>query len=118
MPYSPLCKHSLNPPPNTSTRARTLRYLDRHLETSAAPPESLARTFSWCWHQIIAEVPWRHDLPTIPETLAARETWLAEERRAQQLGDPEELRIIRANTEQLTRQLTRLQALTQGAAVP
>ena len=78
------------------------------------PPESLTRTTAWNWHEIIAEGPWRHDLPTIPETLAARDTWLAEERRAQQQGDLEELRVIRANTEQLTRQLTRLQALTPG----
>lgn len=81
-------------------------------------PATLAQTATWNWHEIIAEVPWRHDLPTIPETIAARETWLAEERRAQQQGDPEELRIIRAQTEQLTRQLTRLQALTPGRCCP
>ena len=81
----------------------------------------LASNAEWSWHQLILEVPYRHDLPTIEETRANRETWLAEEQRVRQLADPnnhEELRNIRANTEQLTRQLTRLEALAPGRCCP
>lgn len=75
----------------------------------------------WNWHRLILEVPYRHDLPTIEETLATREAWLAEEQRVRRLGEQqnqEELRNIRANTEQLTRQLTRLEALAPGRCCP
>lgn len=87
----------------------------------AVTESQLADHAAWNWHQLILEVPYRHDLPTIEETLANREVWLAEERRVRELGDlqnEEELRNIRANTEQLTRQLTRLEALAPGRCCP
>ncbi|MEY3457063.1 MAG: hypothetical protein RL215_220 [Planctomycetota bacterium] len=85
------------------------------------PAAALAGHAEWNWHQLILEVPYRHDLPTIEETIASRARWLAEEQRVRQLGaanHQEELRVIRANTEQLTRQLTRLEALAPGRCCP
>lgn len=59
---------------------------------------------------------YRHDLPDLEETRAARESWIAEEARA--AGDPVRARDCRARAEQMTRQITRLTALPPGKVLP
>jgi len=79
---------------------------------------SLQKQSVWSWTTIIAELPYRHDLPTIDETMKNREFWQLEEQKAQAAGDLEEIRACRANAEQMTRQLARLNALAPGHICP
>ncbi len=72
----------------------------------------------WNWWSLTVELPYRHDLPTIEETTSRRTYWLEEEAKARTGGDTEQLRKCRANAEQMTRQLTRLQALAPGRCCP
>ncbi len=73
---------------------------------------------TWAWHTMIASLPYRHDLPTLEETTQNRERWLGEEQKAQATGDVARIRECRANGEQMTRQLTRLNALAPGKLCP
>jgi len=73
---------------------------------------------TWLWQTIVASLPYRHDLPTLEETAFNREHWLAEEQKAQAGGDVARIRECRANGEQMTRQLTRLNALAPGKICP
>jgi hypothetical protein len=73
---------------------------------------------TWQWTTLTVSLPYRHDLPTIELTTAEREQWLAEETKARQAGDEARLRDCRAQIEQRTRQLTRLNALAPGRACP
>ena len=72
----------------------------------------------WSWHTLLAELPYRHDLPTIEETQKNREHWFQEEQKAVSADSTEEVRVCRANGEQMTRQLARLNALTPGKICP
>lgn len=72
----------------------------------------------WKWSTITAELPYRHDLPTIAETTAKREYWFAEEEAAKAAGNVDRIRECRANGEQMTRQLARLNALASGKSCP
>jgi hypothetical protein len=72
----------------------------------------------WTWSTITAELPYRHDLPTIAETTAKREHWFAEEEGARVVGNVDRIRECRANGEQMTRQLARLNALAPGKSCP
>ena len=72
----------------------------------------------WNWLTIVAELPYRHDLPTIAETTAKRDYWFAEEEGARAAGHVERIRECRANGEQMTRQLARLNALAPGKSCP
>jgi hypothetical protein len=63
---------------------------------------------TWRWKTLTAQLPYRHDLPTIEDTTANRQHWLNEEL----------VRVCRANGEQMTRQLARLNALTPGKMCP
>ena len=73
---------------------------------------------AWRWEQLTIQLPYRHDLPTIEQTTAEREHWIAEESRAKESGDENQLRTCRAQIEQRTRQLTRLNALVPGRSCP
>ncbi|MBL8812789.1 MAG: hypothetical protein JNM43_21670 [Planctomycetaceae bacterium] len=72
----------------------------------------------WKWWSLTVDLPYRHDLPTIEDTTSKRTYWLEEEAKARSTGDTEQLRKCRANAEQMTRQLTRLQALAPGRCCP
>lgn len=60
-------------------------------------------------------LPYRHDLPTLEETRTARERYRAEEAQA---SDPTTARDKRALVEQMTRQITRLEAMPPGKVYP
>jgi hypothetical protein len=64
------------------------------------------------------ELPYRLDLPTVEQTTSEREHWLAEEARARAAGDESLVRDCRAQVEQRTRQLQRLNCLVPGRAYP
>ena len=66
----------------------------------------------------MVQLPYRHDLPTIEQTTLEREQWLARESQARQDNDEKQLRDARAQVEQRTRQLTRLQNLLPGRCYP
>lgn len=76
------------------------------------------RQTAWHWEDLVVELPYRHDLPTVEETSADREHWLAEEARARAAGDESLVRDCRAHVEQCTRQLYRLSCLAPGRAWP
>ena len=81
-------------------------------------PDRVAATSQWQWRNVVIEVPYRHDLPTILETEAERERWLRLENEAKETGDADAVRRCRANGEQMTRQLARLRALAPGRTCP
>ncbi|MEZ6133848.1 MAG: hypothetical protein R3C53_02950 [Pirellulaceae bacterium] len=72
----------------------------------------------WRWEQHVVELPYRHDLPTVEQTTLEREHWLVEEARAREVGDEPQVRDCRAEVEQRTRQLTRLNNLVPGSCYP
>ena len=65
-----------------------------------------------------ADLPYRFDLPTFEQTTAEREHWLAEESQARAANDELRVRDARAQVEQRTRQLTRLNSLVPGRSYP
>ena len=73
---------------------------------------------SWRWEELVIEMPYRHDLPTIEQTKSEREQWMAEEAAARESNDEIRVRNCRAEVEQRTRQLTRLEALVPGRFYP
>uniref|UniRef100_A0A7C2NX49 Neutral/alkaline non-lysosomal ceramidase N-terminal domain-containing protein n=1 Tax=Schlesneria paludicola TaxID=360056 RepID=A0A7C2NX49_9PLAN len=77
-------------------------------------PATLERQAAWHWEQLTVELPYRHDLPTVEQTTAERDHWLAEETRARTAGDHDRLRQCRAEAERRTRQLARLSSLSAG----
>ena len=80
--------------------------------------EEKSRCNSWRWEQLVVELPYRHDLPTLEQTNSEREHWMAEEAHARQANDEARVRDCRAQVEQRTRQLTRLQNLVPGPCYP
>jgi len=72
----------------------------------------------WAMKTIRVELPYRPDLPGIAETSAAHERHLAAEEKARTEGDMARARDCRAAAEQMTRQLTRLNALAPGGSYP
>lgn len=81
-------------------------------------PEAIRESHAaWRWERLVVDLPYRHDLPSLEETRANREHWLAEEARARAAGDDHRVRDCRAKVEQCTRQLTRLEALAPGRSV-
>jgi len=73
---------------------------------------------AWRWEQHVVELPYRHDLPTVEQTISEQEHWLSEENRARAAGDEYLVRNCRAHVEQCTRQLARLNALVPGQSYP
>lgn len=82
------------------------------------PADELAKQAAWTWRSITVELPYRHDLPTVEQTTSEREHWQAEEAKARSAGNEAQLRECRAQIEQRTRQLTRLNALAPGKSWP
>ena len=80
--------------------------------------EAQCRTENWHWEQLVVDLPYRLDLPTFEQTTAEREHWLAEEATARAANDELRVRDARAQVEQRTRQLTRLNNLVPGRSYP
>jgi hypothetical protein len=80
--------------------------------------ESLNEQSWWQWKHCTVDLPYRHDLPTVELTKTEREHWLAEESIARNASDEQRVRDCRAQVEQRTRQLTRLEALEPGSTYP
>ncbi|MCY3004818.1 MAG: hypothetical protein NTV29_02450 [Planctomycetota bacterium] len=80
--------------------------------------EALVRQTLWRWEELVVDLPYRHDLPTIEQTTLQREHWLAEESKARTASDELRIRDCRAQVEQCTRQLTRLNNLVPGRSYP
>jgi hypothetical protein len=72
----------------------------------------------WQWETMTVELPYRDDLPTVEQTLAERERWQREEEQSRDSGDETRVRDCRANVEQMTRQLRRLESLPAGKTFP
>ena len=80
--------------------------------------EARCRQAVWHWEELVIELPYRHDLPTLDQVTAEREHWLAEEAQARAASDELRVRDCRAQVEQRTRQLTRLNSLAPGRTHP
>lgn len=87
----------------------------RHEPLSA---QALDSHKTWHWEQLVVELPYRHDLPTLEQTTSEREHWLAEEARARAANNESLVRDCRAQVEQRTRQLDRLKNLVPGRCYP
>jgi len=64
------------------------------------------------------DLPYRADLPTIAQTTAERDRWLADEQNARKAGDATAARDARAMVERMTRRLSRLKELPAGPSFP
>jgi hypothetical protein len=119
--YAALSTLANMPPPGTEYRyvgpvqSGTAIGTWRHERLS---DEEQRRTHHWHWEEIVVDLPYRHDLPTLEQTTAEREHWLAEEALARTAEDELRLRDCRAQVEQRTRQLTRLHNLVPGRTYP
>lgn len=82
------------------------------------PDDVRHRHAAWHWEDLVVDLPYRHDLPTIEQTTAERENWLAEEARARAANNETLVRDCRAQVEQRTRQLNRLHNLVAGNFYP
>lgn len=80
--------------------------------------EATQRLMDWQWETLIVELPYRHDLPTIQQTELERGQWQDRERQAREQADELAVRDARAQVEQRTRQLTRLENLVSGSSYP
>lgn len=80
--------------------------------------DSLNTIRTWHWESLTVDLPYRHDLPTVEETLQEQEHWQKLLEQAQAANDLEKLRDSRAQVEQCTRQLTRLGHLIPGRCYP
>jgi len=72
----------------------------------------------WVWDSFIVELPYRHDLPTIEQTTHERQDWIQREQQARLENNEAQVREARAQVEQRTRQLTRLNHLIPGNFYP
>ncbi len=72
------------------------------------------------WHstEVVAELPYRHDLPSIDETRAQLTHWNELERQAATNGEVERQAYCRAMGEQMERQIWRQATLPQGKCFP
>lgn len=87
----------------------------RHVPRADASQSNLG---AWHWEELIVELPYRHDLPTIEQTKTERDYWLAEESNARIANNENRVRDCRAQVEQRTRQLNRLNHLAAGRYYP
>lgn len=81
-------------------------------------PDVVDRIGKWHWESFTVELPYRHDLPTIEQTLDDQKRWQKALEQAQESSDIASLRDARAQIEQCTRQLTRLNHLVPGRCYP
>jgi len=72
----------------------------------------------WQWETVTVDLPYRSDLPTVEHTRSQREHWQHEEELARGKGDELRTRDCRAQVEQMTRQLRRLESLPPGQIFP
>lgn len=72
----------------------------------------------WQWETITVNLPYRADLPTVENTQSERQRWQQEEEQARAQGDEVGIRHCRAQVEQMTRQLRRLESLPSGDSFP
>jgi hypothetical protein len=109
------------PPPGTEFRyagpvvSGTVIGTWRH---ESLPKDAIAAHSVWRWEENLVELPYRHDLPSLDTTKFEREHWLAEEAKAREARDEPRMRDCRAEAEQRTRQITRLEALIPGLTCP
>jgi hypothetical protein len=82
------------------------------------PDEARSDQTAWHWEDLVVELPYRQDLPSVEQTTSERDHWQAEEGRARAAGDEILVRDRRAQVEQRTRQLNRLQSLVPGRSYP
>ena len=108
---SPLTEYRYSGPVVSGTRIGTWRH-------EPLCEDSARKLHHWHWESLVVQLPYRHDLPTIEQTTLEREQWLARESQARQDNDEKQLRDARAQVEQRTRQLTRLQNLLPGRCYP
>ncbi len=81
-------------------------------------PDTVDRIRKWHWESFIVELPYRHDLPTVEQTIEDQQRWQKVLEQAQAAKDSILLRDARAQIEQCTRQLTRLKHLVPGRCYP
>jgi hypothetical protein len=81
-------------------------------------PAVRERQARWRLRRSTLPLPYRPDLPTLAQTVAERERWLADERVAEQTGDAARARDCHAMVERMTRILTRIESLPSGEAFP
>lgn len=119
--YSALSALTALPPPQTKfvyagpVISGTAIGTWKHQVLSSEEQESLSH---WYWEEFSVELPYRHDLPTIEQTLKEKAYWEEEENQARSLGDDLRVRDCRAQVEQRTRQLNRLNHLVPGRSYP
>jgi hypothetical protein len=87
-------------------------------QTEPLDPSTQQGLRAWRWESFIVELPYRHDLPTVDQTILERQEWLEREEQARKSGDETGTREARAQVEQRTRQLTRLDNLVPGPCYP
>jgi hypothetical protein len=73
---------------------------------------------AWQWESMTVELSYRPDLPTVEHTVLQREHWRRAEETARAGGDELRTRDCRAQVEQMTRQLRRLDSLPSGPSFP
>jgi hypothetical protein len=87
----------------------------RHMPIAACETAALLQSRSRQW---TIDLPYRADRPTLAETRTERERLTASEQLARQNGNAATAQDLRAQVEQMTRQIMRLEALPPGEAFP
>lgn len=119
--YSALAILATSPPPETSYDYDGAVTSGTQIGTWKFKPlnqELVRQAEKWHWEDLVVELPYRHDLPTIEQTTHEHDYWLKQEEKAREAGDELQVRDCRAEVEQRTRQLTRLKALVPGRVYP
>ena len=80
--------------------------------------DARSRQTLWCWEQLVVELPYRHDLPTLEQTTCELEQCAHQRTRARQAGDEPRVRACRAQVGTRTRQINRLKNLVPGGCYP
>jgi hypothetical protein len=80
--------------------------------------ESMRQQQQWHVREQMVELPYRHDLPSLEETIDVHVKWQQEEEKARAAGDAAKARDCRALVEQANRQITRLSVLPAGKVFP
>lgn len=119
--YAALSALASMPPPGTEYRysgpviSGTAIGTWRHVDI---PEDTKGALDRWYWESFVVDLPYRHDLPTIEQTISEREHWSEEEDKARKVADERRVRDCRAQVEQRTRQLNRLNNLVAGRSYP
>ena len=119
--YAALSTLATLPPPGTEYRYAGSVVSGTEIGTWKHEPltdNTQRHSNQWHWEQLVVDLPYRHDLPTLEQTTSEQEQWLAEEALARAANDEFRVRDCRAQVEQRTRQLTRLKNLVPGRSYP